>query len=540
MIAISYRREDSLPIAGRLYDRLQATFGSRNVFMDFDSIPPGVDFRERIKETIEKSDFVIALIGPRWLGEQNDGSRRIDEPIDFVRLEIAYALKARICVIPLLIDTTAMPKPEKLPLDIQALAFRNALPLDSGLDFHQHADRLIAALSNQTDAECVRSKPSMRRSAADRATVVTSVTARSNNARRRMILIGVAVSAFIVASIWMFTWQHGTYVSSQSRSEQSPALQPPPTATPQPSPAAPITPTADAPKAVVTESPENRFVAAPPVTIEKTAERFSGIWKGQVTTWKYQNLAAQLSIDDNESIVILSYNPEGENYSHGRASNTLRNWRRDGPNLLTAPYENARDGKMSIGLSGTGADSTLVFHGGEELGEGTFRRAEASTSTASVATPPALPISPTTTPKNKKPFAGTWQGVKRLYWKGKLNKDYHEDYTLIINEAENEIIFQDRSQRLESKGWYHVNSRTLANMAYKAMQEDHGIVSNETWQMMSAYAAPAILVLSDDAQTVTLTETGASWPPVKGNTTKYGVRIVTNDSVTRATLHRKK
>ena len=55
MIAISYRREDSLPIAGRLYDRLHAKFGKKNVFMDFDSIPPGADFRQHIKQMIERS-----------------------------------------------------------------------------------------------------------------------------------------------------------------------------------------------------------------------------------------------------------------------------------------------------------------------------------------------------------------------------------------------------------------------------------------------------------------------------------------------------
>jgi hypothetical protein len=148
MIAISYRREDSLPIAGRLYDRLQAEFGKRNVFMDFDSIPPGVDFRERIKETIERSNLVIAVIGPHWLGEQRDGSQRIDDPTDFVRLEIDYALKAGIPVIPLLVNSTPMPRPEKMPADIEALAFRNALPLDSGLDFHQHTDRLINGITN--------------------------------------------------------------------------------------------------------------------------------------------------------------------------------------------------------------------------------------------------------------------------------------------------------------------------------------------------------------------------------------------------------
>src|ERR1700730_7268883 len=153
MIAISYRREDSLPIAGRLYDRLQAKFGKQNVFMDFDSIPPGVDFREHIKQTIERSNLVIAMIGPHWLGEQTDVSRRIDDPNDFVRLEIEYALKRGIPVVPLLINNTPMPEPEKLPPDIQQLAFRHALPLDSGMDFHNHADRLINGVCDLIDFE---------------------------------------------------------------------------------------------------------------------------------------------------------------------------------------------------------------------------------------------------------------------------------------------------------------------------------------------------------------------------------------------------
>ena len=109
MIAISYRREDSLPTAGRLYDRLQVKFGKKNVFMDFDSIPPGMDFREQIKQMIERSNLVIAIIGPHWLGEQPDASRRIDNPADFVRLEIAYALERGIPVIPVLVNNTPPP-----------------------------------------------------------------------------------------------------------------------------------------------------------------------------------------------------------------------------------------------------------------------------------------------------------------------------------------------------------------------------------------------------------------------------------------------
>jgi TolB-like protein/Tfp pilus assembly protein PilF len=150
-IAISYRRDDSSPITGRLYDRLEATFGPQNVFMDIDSIRPGVDFREQINETISHADAVVAVIGRRWLGEQPDGSRRIDDPNDFVRLEIASALKCKIPVIPVLVDDAPMPKQEKLPPDIEPLAYRQALPLHSGLDFHQHAERLISGICESLD-----------------------------------------------------------------------------------------------------------------------------------------------------------------------------------------------------------------------------------------------------------------------------------------------------------------------------------------------------------------------------------------------------
>ena len=145
MVALSYRRDDSVAIAGRLYDRLQSSFGKQQVFMDFDSIPAGVDFRQHITQTIEDADVVLALIGSRWLGVQSD-SRRIDDPSDFVRLEISSALQRGIPVVPVLLSGTEMPKPEELPLDLRELAFRNALPLDSGRDFHTHAQRIIASV----------------------------------------------------------------------------------------------------------------------------------------------------------------------------------------------------------------------------------------------------------------------------------------------------------------------------------------------------------------------------------------------------------
>jgi hypothetical protein len=195
VIAISYRREDSLPIAGRLYDRLQSKFGKRNVFMDFDSIPAGVDFRDQIKHTIKRSHVVVALIGSRWLGEQTDSSRRIDDPTDFVRLEIKYALEQGIPIIPLLVDNTPMPKPEKLPPEIERLAFRNALPLDSGLDFHNHADRVINSI-------CGLVGVSEMQGAAD-AESKYSAAKKSNKRVGLLVAVGVLVGLMAIGS-WYF------------------------------------------------------------------------------------------------------------------------------------------------------------------------------------------------------------------------------------------------------------------------------------------------------------------------------------------------
>jgi TIR domain len=146
MIAISYRREDTAPIAGRIYDRLQSIFGRDQVFLDFDSIPFGVDFRTHISESLNRCDTLLVIIGPHWSGASPDGSRRIDDPTDFVRAEVAQALARNIRVIPLLIDRTEMPSSSSLPEDLKSLAFCNALRVDSGADFHHHIDRLCSSL----------------------------------------------------------------------------------------------------------------------------------------------------------------------------------------------------------------------------------------------------------------------------------------------------------------------------------------------------------------------------------------------------------
>ena len=156
MIAISYRREDTAPITGRIYDRLEALFGRDRVFMDLDSIFFGVDFRTHISESLNRCDTLLVVIGPRWFGVSADGSRRIDDPTDFVRLEVSQALARDIRVIPLLIDKTEMPSSTVLPDDMKKLAFRNALRVDSGADFRHHMDRLCRSLGMTAEAPAKR------------------------------------------------------------------------------------------------------------------------------------------------------------------------------------------------------------------------------------------------------------------------------------------------------------------------------------------------------------------------------------------------
>jgi WD40 repeat protein len=146
-IFISYRRQDTKAIAGRIFDRLEAKFGRDAVFMDIDSIPPGVDFHDWLNDHVAQAAVVLALIGPGWADERDDaGNRRLDNPNDFVRIEIEAALSRNIPLVPLLIDGAPFPPGEQLPESLRPLTRRNAAVLDAGRDFNVHIARLIEAL----------------------------------------------------------------------------------------------------------------------------------------------------------------------------------------------------------------------------------------------------------------------------------------------------------------------------------------------------------------------------------------------------------
>jgi len=129
-IFISYRRQDSEGYVGRLYDHLSQHIDRRDIFMDVDDIPPGADFVQVIEDAVAGCDVLLAVMGAAWLDAANEkGERRLDQWNDFVRLEIATALKQNKTVIPVLVGGARMPVPEELPDDLLPLARRNALEL---------------------------------------------------------------------------------------------------------------------------------------------------------------------------------------------------------------------------------------------------------------------------------------------------------------------------------------------------------------------------------------------------------------------------
>jgi hypothetical protein len=156
-IFINYRRNDSEGEAGRLFDDLTSNFSDDSVFMDVAAIEPGRDFRKAIDQSVANCSVLLAIVGLEWLEAKDaTGGRRLDDPNDFVRIELASALRRDIPVIPVLVRGAKMPRVEQLPDDLKELAYRNAVELTHAR-WKSDVQVLIRALRPFTDEPSVGS-----------------------------------------------------------------------------------------------------------------------------------------------------------------------------------------------------------------------------------------------------------------------------------------------------------------------------------------------------------------------------------------------
>ena len=151
-IFVSYRREDAGGRAGRLYEWLCERFGPERVFMDISTIKPGEDFVRKIESEVTACEAVVVVVGRHWLTCEQEGGRRLDDPGDFVRVEIASALKRDTLVIPLLVDGARMPGERDLPDELKPLARRNALEV-SDERWEYDVGRLLKVLEERVEKD---------------------------------------------------------------------------------------------------------------------------------------------------------------------------------------------------------------------------------------------------------------------------------------------------------------------------------------------------------------------------------------------------
>jgi hypothetical protein len=192
-IFVSYRREDTQGWVGRLTRAVQEGFPPAQVFYDIATIRPGKDFPTAIEQALSSCQIMLVLIGPRWLSAQTtEGQRRIDEPDDFVRIEIATALARSILVVPVLFGGARMPTAAILPDVLRPLARRQGHELsDTRWDYD--CDLLLQVVGESMGVPPQRN--SLKEGSALRGDISVARGATIANARVGDI-VGVKVSGF--------------------------------------------------------------------------------------------------------------------------------------------------------------------------------------------------------------------------------------------------------------------------------------------------------------------------------------------------------
>jgi hypothetical protein len=140
---ISYRRSDQEGryLAHMIFRELRARYGEHSVFLDVDSLSPGLSFPAKVNRALDQTDVVLVIIGSAWMRILTE---RISDSTDWVRYEIAQSLRRTwLPVVPILGPGVEIPRADQLPDDLKDLAWRDGITLDPFQDFDSHLNRFI-------------------------------------------------------------------------------------------------------------------------------------------------------------------------------------------------------------------------------------------------------------------------------------------------------------------------------------------------------------------------------------------------------------
>ena len=199
-VFVSYRRDDAAGHAGRLYDALAERFGASNVFMDVDAIDLGVEFRGAIDGAIASCDVVLGVIGRGWATATDaSGRRRLDDPDDFVRLELESAFARNIAVIPTLVQGADMPSSSQVPPSLSLLPGRQGIELRDTA-WHDDVDRLVRRLERQAHDNLRGDHRSPQPGDQRRPRAATERVPRSYGRRTRRVLLPLLLALAALAA----------------------------------------------------------------------------------------------------------------------------------------------------------------------------------------------------------------------------------------------------------------------------------------------------------------------------------------------------
>jgi hypothetical protein len=225
-IFINYRRDDSAGYAGRLFDNLVARFGRARVFMDIETLEPGLDFVDGIDRAIRSCGAVIAIIGPNWIKATNDqGQRRLEDPTDFIRLEISAALRRGIRVIPVLVHKATMPTEGELPESLRKLCRLQSFEISDNrweFDVGRLADVLTPLIAEPDVAPEADAASRAGNQAEGHEASPEGGTQPGNKAFKQMIAAALLLTVAAVGGSWWFMREQPPEPASEAITATSP------------------------------------------------------------------------------------------------------------------------------------------------------------------------------------------------------------------------------------------------------------------------------------------------------------------------------